>query len=348
MAGVEKTIHKKCPHGRQPYHCRDCGGKLFCMHGKNKYRCLDCDGRAFCQHKCRKEACVLCGGASICQHKKRRDTCIICGGSSLCEHGRQKSQCSDCGGVGVCEHRKRRDRCALCCGVGICEHRKMQRYCKICGGSGICEHNKQKYACAECQNFVCELGTCTGQRFSTAFNLKNHMRAFHSDDPKALTKHKELTVHQFLRTSGVDFEYQFCIPFARCGLDGETKYAFLDFLIPRQWGHICLEVDENQHSAYDESCDPRRDFDIFSSIALGTGGKVLILRYNPDGFKIGDMTCSVAKKARHARLLEVINSVEPPACARYFLYYNKHKHGDELPAVADQWPPAMREMSKAL
>ena len=74
------------------------------------------------------------------------------------------------------------------------------------------------------------------------------------------------------------------VPFATCGLIGETKHAYIDFLIPRPWGYICLEVDEGEHAAYDPSCDPRRDFDIFSSIALGSGGKVLILRFNPDGF----------------------------------------------------------------
>ena len=124
--------------------------------------------------------------------------------------------------------------------------------------------------------------------------------------------------------------------------------TFIDFVIPCEWGYICLEVDESQHEAYDPSCDPRRDFDTFSSVALGTGGKILILRYNPDAFKIGNMTCRVSKKDRHARLLEVVNSVEPPACARYFLYYSKHKHDDDLPAVADQWPPAVRELSRAI
>ena len=149
-------------------------------------------------------------------------------------------------------------------------------------------------------------------------------------------------------TAWILFEYQKFIPFATCGLLGETKHGYIDFLIARPWGHICLEVDEGQHAAYDPSCDPRRDFDIFSSIALGSGGKVLILRFNPDGFKVAEVTCRTTQKARHERLLEVINTVEPPACARYFLYYTKHRQTDELPAIADHWAPAVRELSKAL
>jgi hypothetical protein len=174
------------------------------------------------------------------------------------------------------------------------------------------------------------------------------MRAFHSNNPRALTKRKELEVYSFLQKAGIEFEYQKHIPFAACGLRSETKYAYIDFLIPRPWGYICLEVDEDQHSAYDPSCDPRRDFDIFSSIALGSGGKVLILRFNPDGFKVAEVTCRTTQKARHERLLQVLQTVEPPACARYFLYYTKHKQEDELPAIADHWPPAVKELSRAL
>ena len=174
------------------------------------------------------------------------------------------------------------------------------------------------------------------------------MQAFHAENPKALTKRKDLEVYSFLQKAGILFEYQKFIPFASCGLLGETKHAYIDFLIARPWGHICLEVDEGQHAAYDPSCDPRRDFDIFSSIALGSGGKVLILRFNPDPFKVAEVTCRTTQKARHDRLLEVINTVEPPACARYFLYYTKHRQTDELPAIADHWAPAVRELSKAL
>jgi hypothetical protein len=79
------------------------------------------------------------------------------------------------------------------------------------------------------------------------------MRSQHSENPKALTKRKELVVHELLRDAGIVFEYQHYMPFKTCGLDSESKFAYIDFVIPRPWGHICLEVDENQHSAYDAS-----------------------------------------------------------------------------------------------
>ena len=108
---------------------------------------------------------------------------------------------------------------------------------------------------------------------------------------------------------------------------------------------MCLVVGDLQHEGNDPRGDRRRDLEIFSSIALGSGAKVLILRVNPDGVKDAEVTCRTTQKARHGRLLEVINTVEPPACARYFLYYTKHKQDDEPPA--NHWAPAVRELSKA-
>jgi hypothetical protein len=39
------------------------------------------------------------------------------------------------------------------------------------------------------------------------------MRSFHSDNPKALTKARELEVHQALQAAGFQFDYQVHLPF---------------------------------------------------------------------------------------------------------------------------------------
>jgi hypothetical protein len=173
------------------------------------------------------------------------------------------------------------------------------------------------------------------------------MRSFHSGEPKALTKQKELAVHQALVKAGVQFEYQHHIPFATCGLGSESRCAYVDFVITKPWGYICLEIDEFAHSAYDPTCDARRDADILSSVALGSGGKVLLLRYNPDRFTIGGLTYTVPQKDRIARLLEVLD-MEPEGCARWFLFYPKKEMTDTLPAVAEHWPLCMRGLSRCV
>lgn len=168
------------------------------------------------------------------------------------------------------------------------------------------------------------------------------MRAKHSGEPKALTKTKELNIHTAMRAAGFEFEYQKHIPFTSCGLESETACAYLDFAITTHWGVIIPEVDEHQHSSYPAACDVRRDFDIYASIALGSGQKVAILRYNPDEFRIDGKNVRVAAKDRQRRLVEVLRAwiTEDPApnlpLARFFMYYDG-RSDSTLPLVAKDW-----------
>ena len=91
-------------------------------------------------------------------------------------------------------------------------------------------------------------------------------------------------MYQALQQVGVQFEYQVYIPFKGCGIASETAYAYPDFVVAMPWGNLIIECDETQHTHYPPSCDVRRDFDIAASIALGSGQKLVILRYNPDAF----------------------------------------------------------------
>ena len=110
-------------------------------------------------------------------------------------------------------------------------------------------------------------------------------------------------MHQALRDAQIAFEYQHHLPFRGCGLESETAHTFADFALPTPWGYVLLEVDEEQHKAYDPSCDVRRDCDMAASVGLGSGHKLLVLRYNPDAFKIAGMTRRTTKKERHAQLI---------------------------------------------
>lgn len=180
------------------------------------------------------------------------------------------------------------------------------------------------------------------------------MRSQHSGQPRALTKAKELSVHKALQAAGIAFEYQKHLPFYDCGLEGETKCAFVDFAIAAPWGAILLEVDENMHSAYPASCDVRRDFDMFASLALGSGHKVAVLRYNPDSFRVDGKPVRVPLKDRQRRLVEVLRLwlLEDPApgkqLSRFFLYYDCHSDSS-LPVVAKDWQSEeAREVSAVL
>ena len=149
------------------------------------------------------------------------------------------------------------------------------------------------------------------------------------------------SVYQALQAADIAFEYQKHLPFHGCGLDGETRYAFVDFAITAPWGALLLEVDEDQHSGRPASCDPRRDFDMCASLALGSGHKVVVLRYNPDSFRMNGRNRTVAAKERQRRLVEVVRAwlLEDPApgkqLARFFMYYDG-RSDSALPVVAKE------------
>ena len=176
------------------------------------------------------------------------------------------------------------------------------------------------------------------------------MRCKHSGQPKALTKSKELSIYTVLQAADIAFEYQKHLPFHGCHLDSETKCAFVDFAITATWGALLLEVDEDQHSSRPASCDPRRDFDMCASLALGSGHKVIVLRYNPDSFRMDGKNMTVATKDRQRHLVEVVRDwltddpVPDMQLARFFMYYDGRSFS-ALPVVAKEWDDEARAVS---
>lgn len=179
------------------------------------------------------------------------------------------------------------------------------------------------------------------------------MQTQHADNPKALTKRKELDVYQTLQNADVAFEYQKHMPFRGCGLASETSCAYIDFCILKPWGVILLEVDEEQHAHYDTRCDPRRDFESCASIKLGSQHKAVVLRYNPDAFKVGGTTRKTSKKERQQRLIQVLQSwEEDPApdleFARFFLFYDAESDVATVPSISYSWTEEVRAVSRRL
>jgi hypothetical protein len=142
-------------------------------------------------------------------------------------------------------------------------------------------------------------------------------------------------------SAGIEFEYQKHMPFKSCGLISETAHAYLDFVLTKPWGVLILEIDENQHTAYPAACDVRRDFEICASIALGSQHKAIVLRYNPDSFRIDGKDRSIPKKERLTSLIDLIKQWdEDPApewhFARFFMFYDMTSESN-LPIVAKEW-----------
>ncbi len=93
---IKEITRKRCIHGRQKSHCKECGGSGICVHQRQKSKCKECGGSSICEHQRIRATCKECSGSSICEHKRIRYQCKECGGGSICEHQRRRSTCKDC------------------------------------------------------------------------------------------------------------------------------------------------------------------------------------------------------------------------------------------------------------
>ena len=326
----KRSPPKKCEHNKQVRCCKVCGGSAFCKHNKQKHYCRECGGSAYCKHNRRRAYCRECSGGAWCKHNKKKYLCRECGGGAYCEHNRVKAQCRECGGGAFCKHNKKKTQCRECG-----------------GGAFFCQHDKAKHTCAECCNCACPIEGCQkfGHRFAGPTALLRHMQSQHSGEPKAVKTSKEMKVYQALEEAGITFEYQKQIPFAACGLNSETKFAKLDFLVAKEFGYVIIEVDELQHKTYDPSCDVRRDFDVAASITLGSGHKMRTIRFNPDSYQIDGVTRTTSPKDRIKKLLEALEEEEPEGFDRLFLFFDSDSDST-LPKVAASWDKAAQEVSR--
>ncbi len=304
-----------CEHKKIKYRCVDCGGSSICEHGKRKSRCKECGGNEICEHERRKSSCKECGGSSICEHGRERYVCKDCGGGSICEHGKIKSRCVECGGGSVCKHKRQKSVCKECGGSQICEHKKLKSSCKECGGSAYCEHGKQKSRCIECGgSSICEHGKrkircveCNGSEICVHKKIKYYCKecdgrqlcrtelcetfgnkkyegyclfCFVNTFPdKPVTRNyktKEKAVSEKILESFPNFTWV---------LDKKVEDGCSrrrpDFLLDMGSHIIIIEVDENQHTDYDCSCENKRLMEISQDLQHRS---IVFIRFNPDSY----------------------------------------------------------------
>ena len=69
-------------------------------------------------------------------------------------------------------------------------------------------------------------------------------------------------------------------------------------MITKAWGYILIECDEDQHRAYDPMRDVRFDFALAQSV--GSRQKLMVIRYNPDAYRIGGKTKSEGRRNEYS------------------------------------------------
>jgi len=269
-----------CEHNRIRSNCRDCGGSSYCKHNKQKSVCRDCDGSSFCEHGKIKSKCKECGGSQICIHNRIKSICKECGGSQICEHGKIKSICRGCGGSQICEHSKIKSNCKDCRGSQICEHNKTRSFCVDCGGSQICIHKINKRLCKKCDGkLLCKTPMCEIIAYKKEYEGLC-ARCFvytHPDKPNARNyKTKERTVVDIVLAAFPNFTWVADKKVAD-GCSRRRPDLFLDM-----GSHVIIvEVDENQHTDYDCSCENKRLMEISQDVEHRP---IIFIRFNPDDY----------------------------------------------------------------
>ena len=292
--GSQICIHKKkksdcrdcngssfCEHNKKKSTCIPCGGSQICEHKKEKSHCRDCNGSSFCEHKTRKSRCKICKGSEICEHNRIRSNCKDCKGTLICIHNRAKTVCRQCGGSQICEHNRIKSTCFDCKGGAICEHNKRRIYCVTCGGSQICIHKINKRLCKECDgSILCKTPFCETYKNPKKIYEGHCLRCFihlHPDKPNARNyKTKERTVVDIVLTAFPSFTWV-TDKKVQDGCSRRRPDLFLDM-----GSHVIIvEVDENQHTEYDCSCENKRLMEISQDVGHRP---IIFIRFNPDDY----------------------------------------------------------------
>ncbi|CAM9770418.1 unnamed protein product, partial [Heterosigma akashiwo] len=172
--------------------------------------------------------------------------------------------------------------------------------------------------------FPCEIENCTyraKQKSSLKQHLKGHITQHYKciHTPRAAQKHrrKEHEIELLLLEHGINHKREHSITY-NCINDNTNNYSRIDFIIDfkdtnGKTGIIMLEVDEYQHtySNYSVSCDISRMTQIHESIMLeGNTLPIVFIRFNPDSYKVNNITVKETKQMKQAKLIETITNIE--------------------------------------
>ena len=309
-------------HQSKPTHCGDCKGATM----RNVKQKL-CEG---CKVK-RPSFGMVRGQATHCKDCKdagMRDVvnklCVGCA-SKMPTFGHENSRPTHCKG---CKKAGMRDVInKMCVGCGVKQpsfgvQQSKPTHCRDCKEAGMRDViNKM---CIQCCVKVASCGLeggkathcgtcksdemkdvvnkrCAGQCGGTFIERNQQYCANCDTQRKRLTRVRENKVANFLRDriSRAWTTWNKQAPGSReCGGSMRPDFLYvLDFLI------IVVECDEDQHKDRCLEGERQRMIDLFNTYG---GLPIVFIRFNPDAFKVGGVTCRYGMDRRHALLKEVL------------------------------------------
>ena len=180
----------------------------------------------------------------------------------------------------ICDHGRSSYDCRICKGPGICEHDRRRRACVKCNGAGICKHNQRKSRCKECGTGkeLCKTPGC-----QTRFNSRYDGYCL----PCAIVirpdleicrnyKTKERHVTDFIKEHFPDFDWV-----SDKKVSDGCSLRRPDYLCDFGSHIVIIEIDENQHTDYDTTCEHKRMMEISQDLGHRP---IIFIRFNPDGY----------------------------------------------------------------
>jgi len=298
-----------CKHNRRKDCCKEpeCRDQAtgLCKHLNLKNSCnkLECfeNSSSLCKHKRRKTTCthVECEiiATGLCRHKREKKRChedeCIFTSTGLCKHKRRKELCKEEECIlyasRICKHNRvkgtcKKEDCAKNSLKFYCKHKKNKFYCLdlecISSATGICRHRKNRSDCKEpecnggwklCKSEGCEKHKINKYR---GYCMTCFMSLFPEEPVSRNYKTKEGAVFCHIRQ---------CFPELTIindrRINGGCSAKRPDFFIELLTHVIIIEVDENGHMAYDQSCEDRRMMQLSEDIAHRP---LVFIRFNPD------------------------------------------------------------------
>ncbi len=124
--------------------------------------------------------------------------------------------------------------------------------------------------------------------------------------------------------------------------------ARVDFKVCRAWGADIVECDEEQHRHYTIGCDAGRMLNVFAEILKrgDRAGKLRLIRYNPDAYRVDGVKQKTPQRDRQAALLKVLNSPPEQQFSVTYLFYDRT---GPLPDVCldAEYPSTLRAIASA-